>query len=120
MRVFWIVVLPLVVLVAVFAVLNRQPVTVDLFPLLLTLEIPLYLTILAAVFLGFVLGGLASWTAQGKWRRRARERARRVEHLEREISELGARVEETSAQGGKGTPEDTPAPPVRSGAAGEA
>jgi putative membrane protein len=95
-------------LAVMFAIPNRGAVTLRLWPLAGEAEMPLYLAVFAAVFLGFFLGWIGSWIAQHKWRKRAREQARRIEKLEREI--LGA----AEAAGPK-TPEVTkiPAIPLR-------
>ena len=87
---FWIVILPLVAVVVVFALFNRDPITLDFWPYPLLLQVPVYLTVLGAVFVGFLLGSAVTWVSQGRWRKRARDRARRIAHLEREISGLGA------------------------------
>lgn len=78
----------IVIMAAVwFAVSNRTPVTLDLWPLGAA-ELPAYLAILGALFAGYVIGGAASWYSAGKWRRRARAEKRHAEELERQIQDL--------------------------------
>ena len=71
------IVIPLAVLIIVFSVANRQPVTVSLDPFggtepVLALSVPLFLIILVTLFVGVLIGGVAAWLSQGKWRKRAR------------------------------------------------
>ena len=81
----WLLVLPLFVVVAAFAVGNRGAVTVDLDPLPLAFEGPLYLVVMAAAFLGLLAGGGATWMAGRKWRREARRGRRHTRLLESEL-----------------------------------
>jgi len=73
--------LPVAVLVVLLAVANRAPVTLSLDPFSqdapeFAAQVPLFAVIFAAVMLGVVIGGVASWLAQGK-NRQARRRLRR-------------------------------------------
>lgn len=72
-----------IVALAVFAVSNRAPLTLDLWPFP-TVALPTYLAILGPMLIGYLLGGAASWGTAGKWRRRAREATRRAAALEAE------------------------------------
>ncbi len=67
-----------------FAVSNRELVALRIEPLPFFLELPLYAALLAALFLGFVAGGLVSWLGSWKWRRRARRAEGEAERLRRE------------------------------------
>lgn len=72
-----------VAIVAVmFAVSNRGPATVDLWPLPYRLDLPLYFAVLGALVVGFFLGAMVTWFAGAKWRRRARTGKRRSASLE--------------------------------------
>jgi lipopolysaccharide assembly protein A len=90
--VHWLVTLPVAVVVVLFAVSNRDGVAVTLWPLPLRLEAPLYLVVLLARVAGFLVGELVAWLNAGRARRLARERARRIEALERELSATQARL----------------------------
>ena len=94
---FWLVVLPLAVAMAVFAVNNREAAFVDFQPLPYALEMPLYLLLISAVFFGLMIGGVAAWAGQHHWRARARDLHRRVKHLEGEIEGFRARTAPPSA-----------------------
>ena len=84
--VHWIVTLPAAIILVVFAVSNRMTVTVAFWPLPAQLEAPLYLVVLLALLVGFLAGELAAWITAGRTRRLARERARRIAALERELA----------------------------------
>lgn len=82
------VVVPLAIVLVVFAVANRHPVTVSLDPFgsdapSLTATVPLFLLILLLLALGVIFGGLSTWMGQAKWRKMAR-------HLDRETRALRA------------------------------
>ncbi|MBL6959113.1 MAG: LapA family protein [Rhodospirillales bacterium] len=80
----WLIVAPLVVLVAVFSVINRQPISIDLWPLPITAEVPLYAIVLGVLFFGVLWGGLAAWISGGKTRGRVRALTRQMEAAERD------------------------------------
>jgi uncharacterized integral membrane protein len=66
-----------------FALMNRQPVDLDLGAWMVT--IPLYLLLIATLALGVILGGVAGWLgAAPRRRRRTRNIEARVTALERE------------------------------------
>ncbi len=71
------------VVAVVFALANRDVVTVNLWPLPFDKPMPLYIAILGAVALGLILGAAASWPARERMRRRARAGERRAAALER-------------------------------------
>lgn len=83
---FWLLFLPFAVIAAVFAVNNRGEVALSLDPLPYTVSLPVYMAVLLAALLGFLLGAALVWVAQGKWRRMARRNARQMNALERDLS----------------------------------
>ena len=93
-KLVWVfVALPLAVVVLALAVANRHDVQLVLDPTTaqdtpLSIEMPLFLLIFSALGAGVLLGGFATWLRQGKWRRRARERAGEAERLRREADRL--------------------------------
>ena len=89
----WIITLPLIAVAVIFSVNHRQPVEIDLWPLPLAIEPPVYLVVLLAVFIGFLLGGSIDWWSQGRNRRTARWRRYRIEELEREVAFLKRKLE---------------------------
>lgn len=71
------VLLPLAVVLVVFAVANRHMVTVSLDPFntpdpALSLTMPLFVVVLLSAIAGVAAGGLATWFRQSRWRRAAR------------------------------------------------
>ncbi|HEX3865019.1 MAG TPA: LapA family protein [Stellaceae bacterium] len=89
---FWIVVAILAVCLALFAVSNREAVSLGLWPLSNVVDLPLYLAILAAVLIGFILGALAAWIGSWGPRREVCRRGRRIAALERELAATHARL----------------------------
>ena len=82
---------PLAILFVVFAVANRQTVVVSFDPFdgaqpMLSVGMPLFALILLLAVGGVVVGGVAAWLGQGKWRWRAR-------HFEAEVSSLRDELE---------------------------
>ncbi len=82
----WLVTAPLAVILVLFAVENRDRVTLSFWPLPITLEAPIYLVVLLALLAGFLIGELAAWINGHRWRREARRQTRRAEELERELA----------------------------------
>lgn len=92
------VVVPLGVVLIALAVVNREPTTLILDPFggaepNLSLQAPFFLFLLGAFALGLVVGGLASWFNQGKWRRTAREEAREARDWRRQADRLEKELE---------------------------
>jgi uncharacterized integral membrane protein len=84
---FGFVMAPVTVAIVLFAVSNRAPLTLRLWPLPFAVDLPVYVLALGALLVGFLIGAFAAWAAASRWRRRAREQARRAAALERELSE---------------------------------
>ena len=89
---------PLALVLITLAVVNRTETTLILDPFGgseggLSLEAPLFLFLLGAFALGLVVGGIATWLRQGKWRKTAREGAREVRELRRQADRLEKELE---------------------------
>ena len=87
---------PLAILVLSFAVANRQSVVVSFDPFdqahpALTRALPLYLLMLVLLIGGVVVGGIAAWVRQGKWRRAARRADAQARELRAEVERLKRR-----------------------------
>jgi len=82
----WVLIGLLALILVIFAIDNRQVITLSLWPLPFELSTGLYLVVLLALLLGFLLGELVAWMNGRRWRREARLKARRVEELERELT----------------------------------
>lgn len=92
------VVIPLGVVLVTLAIVNRKPALLVLDPFGgseggLSLEAPLFLFLLGAFALGLVVGGIATWLRQGKWRKTAREGAREARELRRQADRLETELE---------------------------
>jgi lipopolysaccharide assembly protein A len=93
---FWLIVMLLATVLALFAASNREAVTLALWPFNVALELPLYLAILCAICVGLVIGAFFAWSAGRHGRREARRRSRRIVILERELA--GAHAHTPSAE----------------------
>ncbi len=87
-RFSWILTLPVIVVAAIFAIANREPITLDLWPFEASPRLPLFVILLACLVFGLVVGGLATWLSAAPTRRRARQARQRVAELEREVARL--------------------------------
>ena len=90
--VFWIVAALVAAVLALFAMSNREAITLGLWPLPFELDLPLYLAIIAAMLTGFVAGALCVWSAGRHGRRESRRRGRRIAALERELAATQAQL----------------------------
>jgi uncharacterized integral membrane protein len=74
-----VVIAPFAIVLLIFAFANRHFVTVSFDPFAsgdtaaFTIEAPLFIVLILTAMLGVVAGGLATWLAQGKHRRAARQ-----------------------------------------------
>jgi len=87
----YLVLIPLAVIIVMFAVANREVITVSFDPFdavhpAYALKLPLYALIFALVAVGVVVGGIAAWLRQSRWRMRAR-------HAEAEARDLRNRLD---------------------------
>jgi uncharacterized integral membrane protein len=80
--------LPILVVVAVFAIANRQPVELSLWPLPWDAQAPLFLVLLASLLLGALIGGTLSWAGGHHHRSAARHNRRANERLQRQVDAL--------------------------------
>ena len=87
---------PLAIILISFAVANRQSVVVSLDPFdqahpALSYSLPLFALILVLIIAGVILGGVAAWMRQAKWRRAARLAEREARELRSELDQLKRR-----------------------------
>ena len=97
--VFWLVLVPLALVILMFAVANREIVTVSFDPFssaqpAASISVPLFVLIFILVVLGVLIGGVAAWLRQAGYRRAERLRHSDVTALRREIETLNARLAE--------------------------
>lgn len=93
----WAVALPVGAVLVLFAVSNRVPIELALWPLPFTASVPIYVVVLLAMLLGFIAGGIVSWWSAGRARRAYREQARQVQALRAETAQLARKVESAEA-----------------------
>jgi uncharacterized integral membrane protein len=88
-----VILVPLAVIIIAFAVANRQIVTVSLDPFsaehpAASLTLPLFALVIVLLIIGVLIGGIAAWLRQSKWRRTARRLEREIAHLHIELDGL--------------------------------
>jgi uncharacterized integral membrane protein len=96
------VLVPFALAFTVFALANRQAVVVSFDPFepaqpAYTLTLPLFGLILALMIGGVLLGGIAAWLRQGKWRRAARLAQGEARDLRAEVDRLKRHAGEVPA-----------------------
>ncbi len=94
-----IIILLLALVLGAFAIHNHHAVSLDLWPLPFgEVRVAAFVLVLAAAFLGFILGGLCAWIGGAASRRAAREKARALASARRELEETRARLPAPSAR----------------------
>jgi uncharacterized integral membrane protein len=76
---------PFLLIIVLFALSNRQPVTLAFWPTDFQLTVPLALAMLTAMAVAFLLGALFAWISGLGARLRARRLAREAERLKAEL-----------------------------------
>ena len=92
---------PLGAVLVAIAVSNRQPVPLILDPFrpenpALSIELPFYAYLLGALLVGVIIGGLAAWMGQRRWRQTARAQRQRAARWQAEADRL-ARERDSNA-----------------------
>jgi len=95
-HVSWTVTLPLTVAVVVFALANRGDVTINLWPLPWTVDLPVFLVVLGCLLAGFLAGGAVMWLSAGPRRREGRRAAHEAGRLSRELEDVKRRLARTA------------------------
>ena len=93
---------PLAIVLIVFAVANRELVTVSLDPFesvppAWSVRVPLFVLIFGFLIGGVVLGGFAAWLRQSRHRRASRDLRAEIAALRREIETLNHRLDAQSS-----------------------
>ena len=107
---------PLGAALVAIAVSNRQSVALILDPFkpenpALSIEMPFYAYLLGALVVGVVLGGVATWMGQSRWRQTARAQGQRAARWQAEADRL-AREREASAARYRWKVEPAPSGPL--------
>jgi uncharacterized integral membrane protein len=93
-RIVWLLIaLPAGLLLVTLAVANRHEVRLSLDPFrpeapVLSLVLPFYAYLFAAMLVGILLGGFAMWLSQARWRRSARVQGRAAARWHAEADRL--------------------------------
>ncbi len=114
----WILTVPLAIVAVVFAISNRAGATLNLWPLGISVEAPLFILVLGSALVGLIAGGFIAWLSAGSTRRRRREAAHRAETAERELASLRHKIERErgAAPPPRGPVSEAPANDARRGA----
>jgi uncharacterized integral membrane protein len=96
-----IVLVPLAVIIVAFAVANRETVTVSFDPFsghdpAATVSVPLFVLVIVLLIVGVLIGGVASWLRQGKWRGAARRFEREQQVLRGKLAVLEGMAESSA------------------------
>lgn len=95
----WLMLIAAALALGAFAIHNHQAVTLDLWPLPFgEVRVAAFVLVLAAIFIGFLLGGICAWIGGAAARRAAREKARALASARRELEEKRARLPAPSAR----------------------
>lgn len=97
--IFWIITLPVVIVLVVFTVMNTQDIALNFWPLPWEMPLPAYGLIFGCLLAGFLLGLLVMWRHGAPARRRHRDLHRRFKLQTSELEEL--RRHAPSAPGGR-------------------
>ena len=85
---------PITLLVLLFAVSNRDQITLRLLPFPFDLTIRIWALTLVELFVGFILGAIVTWIGDRKRRRDARLAVRRANELEQALASTRQQVAE--------------------------
>lgn len=91
---FFIVIVPVIAI----AVANRHKVELVLDPFspqnpAISVSLPLFAYLFAALMIGLLLGGVATWLSQGKWRRSSRKQTAEANRWRLEADQLKRQLE---------------------------
>ncbi len=103
------VILPLAIVFVVFAVANRHLVTLSLDPFnsadpALGVTLPLFVVMIAAAMLGVIVGGIATWFGQRRWRQMARRHEAEIRDARLQLADLRGRPDVQGRSGERQVP----------------
>jgi uncharacterized integral membrane protein len=84
------------IVLILFAVSNRETVSVGFWPLPFLADVPLYLVCFLSLVIGALMGLATAWMAGHGKRRELRARRRRIEALERELTATQSQIRKYS------------------------
>ncbi len=85
--------IPLAGIIIAIAVANRHIVRLTLDPIspeapLLAIDAPFFVFLFGALLMGVLIGGIAAWAGQGKWRNAAKLRSHEAQEWRKEAERL--------------------------------
>jgi uncharacterized integral membrane protein len=88
-----VILIPLALVLVALAVANREIITVSFDPFSATdpafaVRAPLFVLVFVLVIAGVIIGGIAAWLRQSKWRRAARQREAELRAARAEVDRL--------------------------------
>lgn len=90
----YLVMVPFALVVIVFSAVNRELVTLDLWPFPHEISVPIFSLVLGVFIFGFLWGGIVAWISAGDSRRRARNAQWRADKAERDLRQLSNRLQD--------------------------
>jgi predicted histidine transporter YuiF (NhaC family) len=88
----WLLTAPFIILVVGFSALHAEEITINLEPLLRNISVPLFVPVIAFVFIGFVWGALINWTNSAPQRQKIRTQNKEIKTLNKEITALKSKL----------------------------
>jgi uncharacterized integral membrane protein len=111
-RLVWIITAPIAIAVVLFAVVNRAPVALSLWPFPWEIEAPLFLFTLGAIVFGFLFGAVVTWVSGGTARQKLRAAQRELAQAQGELARARSEMTELKRQSATMTARHEPPPPV--------
>ena len=93
----WALTLPFIIVIVGFSALHSQKIIIHLEPLYKDIALPLFVPIIAFVFIGFLWGALINWINTAPLRHKSRAQGKEIKALKKDIADL----QEKLAQGNK-------------------
>lgn len=106
------IVLVLLAVAVLFALVNRAPVELSVWPLPYTVTAPLFLVILMVLLVGILIGAAMSWVGGHKYRALARQRGHEVEAMRRQLAQAREKLAAAPADGAVPAGPPAAAPPA--------
>ena len=100
-RFAWIVTVPLALLVILFALMNRQEVSLSLWPFPWDVTAPLFLFTLGAIVVGFFFGAFAAWLSGRTTRQKLRVASRALAEARDELAHAKRQSREAQSRSGQ-------------------
>ena len=89
---FWILIIPLGLLVISFTISNREKVLINLWPVPLELESPVFAVVLSSIFFGFCIGAFISFVSTSRLHFSKSRLTRKIENFRSEENLLREKV----------------------------